>query len=123
MFDRARFVPAEAVPTYHDALSELFVPAASVFASGSWRGPPDARLYGRTMDRLLTAEEVAARLGVRPQWVWAQARAGRIPHVRLGRYRRFRESAIEAWVYELERESRQPAPGTRARSAAMRPGL
>lgn len=61
------------------------------------------------MDRLLTAEEVATRLGVRPQWVWAQARAGRIPHVRLGRYRRFRESAIEAWIFDLERESRQPA--------------
>jgi predicted DNA-binding transcriptional regulator AlpA len=61
------------------------------------------------MDRLLTAEAVAARLGVRPQWVWAQACAGRIPHVRLVRYRRFRESAIEAWIFDLERESRQPA--------------
>jgi excisionase family DNA binding protein len=40
------------------------------------------------MDRLLTAEEIAERLGVKTQWVWAQARAGRIPHVRLGRYRR-----------------------------------
>ena len=48
------------------------------------------------MDRLLTAQEVAERLGVNTQWVWAQARAGRIPHVRLGRYRRFRESAVEA---------------------------
>ena len=28
------------------------------------------------------------RLGMRTDWVWAQARAGRIPHVRLGRYRR-----------------------------------
>src|SRR5262245_40949932 len=45
----------------------------------------------RTMTRLLTVEEVAERLGVRKQWVWAQARAGRIPCVRLGRYRRFRE--------------------------------
>jgi excisionase family DNA binding protein len=54
------------------------------------------------MDRLLTAEEIAERLGMRTDWVWAQARAGRIPHVRLGRYRRFRESAIEAWVNHLE---------------------
>jgi predicted DNA-binding transcriptional regulator AlpA len=37
------------------------------------------------VDRLLTADEVAQRLGVRTQWVWAQARAQRIPHVRLGR--------------------------------------
>ncbi len=54
------------------------------------------------MDRLLTADEIADRLGVTPQWVWAQARAGRMPHVRLGRYRRFRESAVEAWLEELE---------------------
>ena len=41
------------------------------------------------MTRLLTVEEVAERLGVTKDWVWAQARAGRIPHVQLGRYRRF----------------------------------
>jgi excisionase family DNA binding protein len=57
------------------------------------------------MDRLLTADEIAQRLGVTTQWVWAQARAGRIPHVRLGRYRRFREPAIEAWIRQLETES------------------
>jgi excisionase family DNA binding protein len=57
------------------------------------------------VDRLLTAQEIAERLGVNTQWVWAQARAGRIPHVRLGRYRRFRESAVEAWICELEAES------------------
>ena len=35
-------------------------------------------------------------------WVWAQARAGRIPHVQLGRYRRFREEALDRWLGELE---------------------
>ena len=54
------------------------------------------------MDRLLTADELAERLGMKTEWVWAQARAGRIPHVRLGRYRRFRESAVEEWLRELE---------------------
>lgn len=57
------------------------------------------------MDRLLTADEIAERLGVNTHWVWAQARAGRIPHVQLGRYRRFRESAIEAWLCDLESKS------------------
>ena len=52
--------------------------------------------------RLLTAEEVAERLGVGVKWVWAQARAGSIPHVRLGRYKRFRAEAIAAWIAELE---------------------
>ena len=54
------------------------------------------------MTPLLTAQEVAERLGVSKDWVWAQARAGAIPHVRLGRYRRFRAEAIEAWIVELE---------------------
>ena len=56
------------------------------------------------MTRLLTADEVAERLGVTKDWVWAQARAGRIPHIRLGRYRRVREEALEAWLRELEME-------------------
>jgi len=71
------------------------------------------------MDRLLTAEEIAQRLGVNTQWVWAQARAGRIPHVRLGRYRRFRESAVEAWLSDLEANSISVAASTP--SAARRP--
>lgn len=55
------------------------------------------------MTPLLTVDDVAQRLGVTKDWVWAQARAGRIPHVRLGRYRRFREEAIDEWLANLER--------------------
>ena len=57
------------------------------------------------MTRLLTVDEVAQRLGVTKDWVWAQARAGRIPHVQLGRYRRFREEALDRWLDELETRS------------------
>jgi len=72
------------------------------------------------MDRLLTAEEIAERLGVKTQWVWAQARAGRIPHVRLGRYRRFRESAIEAWVCGLEVDSASPIASAQRQAVPLR---
>lgn len=57
------------------------------------------------MTRLLTVDDVAERLGVTKDWVWAQARAGRIPHVQLGRYRRFREEALDRWLDELEGRS------------------
>ncbi len=57
------------------------------------------------MTRLLTVDDVAERLGVTKDWVWAQARPGRIPHVQLGRYRRFREEALEKWLDELEVQS------------------
>jgi excisionase family DNA binding protein len=55
--------------------------------------------------RLATVDDVADRLGVAKDWVWAQARAGRIPHVQLGRDRRFREEALEKWLDELELQS------------------
>ena len=54
------------------------------------------------MTDLLTAQDVAERLGVTKHWVWEQARADRIPHLRLGRHLRFREEAIEAGWIELE---------------------
>lgn len=50
--------------------------------------------------RLLTADELASRLGVQPSWVNKAARANHIPHVRIGRYRRFRWPDIEAWLEE-----------------------
>ena len=51
---------------------------------------------------LLTADQVAALLGVTRSWVYQQSRLGRIPTVTLGRYRRYRREAIEAWVRQLE---------------------
>ena len=63
---------------------------------------------------LLTASEVADLLGVLKSWVYEQSRAGRIPTVTLGRYRRYRREAIEQWVDQLE----APARGARARGVA-----
>lgn len=54
------------------------------------------------MTTLLTAEQVAERLGMTTQWVWKQARTGVIPSVPLGRFRRFREDAIDDWLRRLE---------------------
>jgi excisionase family DNA binding protein len=43
---------------------------------------------------LLTSEQVAERLQVSPRWVNDQARAGRLPHTRLGRRVRFSETQL-----------------------------
>lgn len=51
-------------------------------------------------DRLLDAAEVAARLHIPKTWVLEEARQGRIPHVRLGRYVRFSWPAVERWLEE-----------------------
>jgi excisionase family DNA binding protein len=55
---------------------------------------------------LLTAKQVAAMLGVPTSWVYEQSRTGTIPTVTLGRYRRYRRQAIEAWLEELEKSAR-----------------
>ncbi|HEX9415835.1 MAG TPA: helix-turn-helix domain-containing protein [Gaiellaceae bacterium] len=51
-------------------------------------------------ERLLTAAEVAELLAVPTSWVREATRAGRLPHVCLGRYRRYERSAIDAWLEE-----------------------
>ena len=58
-------------------------------------------------DRLLDAGQVATFLAVSKSWVYAETRAGRLPYVPLGRYRRYRRSTIEAWIERLEREGRR----------------
>jgi len=52
--------------------------------------------------RLLTADEVADMLGVKTEWVYDRARRGELPHVQLGRYKRFRRESIIEWVEEQE---------------------
>jgi excisionase family DNA binding protein len=64
------------------------------------------------MTPLVTAKEVAEFLNLKPSWVYAEARAGRIPHVRIGRYRRFSLQSIEAWAKTLEGGPDQRPPGT-----------
>jgi excisionase family DNA binding protein len=53
-------------------------------------------------DRLLTDVEVAELLAVPASWVGREARANRIPHLRLGRYRRFEREAVHAWLEQQQ---------------------
>ena len=54
-----------------------------------------ARALFATERRLFHATDVAELLEVPPTWVYAETRAGRFPHVNVGRYRRFRLEAVE----------------------------
>jgi excisionase family DNA binding protein len=51
-------------------------------------------------ERLLTAAEVAERLSVPESWVRQETRAGRLPCLELGRYRRYDWPAVGAWLEE-----------------------
>ncbi len=67
---------------------------------------------------LLTAKEVARLLAVPESWVREATRDGRLPHLRLGRYRRYQASKIEAWLHE---QSHTGTP-TRSRDLHIRRG-
>lgn len=62
---------------------------------------------------LLDARGAAALLNVPATWVLAEARADRIPHVRLGRYVRFDAGELQVWW-----QSRRRGPWRSRGSAA-----
>jgi excisionase family DNA binding protein len=61
-------------------------------------------------DRLLTAEEIADLLNVPVSWVRESTRSGAIPHIELGRYRRYEFAAVLAWLEECRRPGRPIVP-------------
>lgn len=50
-----------------------------------------------SVPRLLDAAAMAPALGVPASWLLAEARANRVPFVKLGRYVRFDPEEVEAW--------------------------
>jgi excisionase family DNA binding protein len=82
------------------------LPVAPRRRSHHFRGvliQPQVDVHERSLDVLLTADEVAQLLRVTKAWVYAETRAKRIPHVPLGRYVRYRRSAVLAWIDAIER--------------------
>jgi excisionase family DNA binding protein len=49
---------------------------------------------------LLDAQAASKLLGIPPTWLLAQARAGRVPHHRLGHYVRFSAEDLRQWLTE-----------------------
>jgi excisionase family DNA binding protein len=49
-------------------------------------------------ERLLTVPELAQLTGLPVSWVYSKVAAQEIPHLRLGKYRRFRLSEVQAWL-------------------------
>jgi excisionase family DNA binding protein len=52
------------------------------------------------MTRLLTIEELADALGVKPNWVQEKGASGEIPSYKIGRYRRFDLDEVKASIRE-----------------------
>lgn len=56
-----------------------------------------------TESELLTIDELAARLKVHPSWLYSRTREtgeGTIPRIKIGKYLRFSEPDVMAWIEE-----------------------
>ena len=63
---------------------------------------------------LLDAAAAARLLSVRPSWIYDAARAGRLPHLKIGRHIRFLRSDLESWVL-TRRVGASVSPGAQQR--------
>jgi excisionase family DNA binding protein len=70
------------------------------------------------MERLLTVDEAAEYLGRSPQWLAAAARNGDVPSRKIGRYRRFTESDLMAYLESVRDGGLSSGRVTRKRGAA-----
>jgi excisionase family DNA binding protein len=80
-----------------------------------------ARLFGRgrgindatSFTPLIDAKAASRLLGVPHTWLLAQARAGRIPHHRLGHYVRFNPDDLASWLADTRSGPLDGGHGTR----------
>ncbi len=71
------------------------------------RGPLDiAGGLGEEPEALIGIEAAARFLDVKVSWLYEQVRLGRVPSYRVGKFRRFRISELEAWL-----RTRKDGPG------------
>jgi excisionase family DNA binding protein len=74
-------------------LSIEFEDEAEGFVLDSLEASADA-----SFEPLLGVEEAAELLRIHPKTLQALARSGRVPCARMGKYWRFRKSALDSWV-------------------------
>ena len=64
-------------------------------------------------DRMMTPRQLADYLNVSLCWIyghtWANAKE-QIPHVKVGKYLRFRQAAVDAWLVERGKETLVATP-------------
>lgn len=55
------------------------------------------------VDHLLDVDGLSRYLNVKPGWVSQKIHEKTIPHIKLGKYPRFRKSVIDKWLLEMEK--------------------
>ena len=67
-----------------------------------WMSVQGEQEYGVESHLTFDVQAAAERLQVGSDWLARQARAGRVPHVRLGRSRRFTEENLQAILSQFQ---------------------
>jgi excisionase family DNA binding protein len=68
-------------------------------------------------ERLISPRELGDKRGMKLSWIYANAEAEKIPHLKVGKYVRFRLSEIDAW---LETQRRGPRVAREGRPVSER---
>lgn len=71
---------------------------------------PSTPFLSSSFEPLLDVQEAATLLRIHPKTMQSLARSGAIPCARMGKYWRFRASALDAWVHgqiDCEYQSRR----------------
>ena len=59
-------------------------------------------------DGLLNVESLSEYLGVNKTWVYDRVKFNEIPHIKMGKYLRFKKKQIDKWI---EKQTVKPIPG------------
>ena len=62
-------------------------------------------------DEMLTIDDLAAYLKLKPQTIYKWAQAGKLPGAKFGKEWRFRRSSIERWIDSYIPSETEPRPG------------
>lgn len=83
-------------------------------ATNAFGGPNDPAREALS-EPLLDATAAAELLSVRPSWVYEVVRAGRLPHLKIGRHIRFLRSDLQSWVMTRRVDTSTKSPAQQLR--------
>lgn len=55
---------------------------------------------------LISLEDLAGKLGVKPSWIYQRTRTNQIPSYRIGKYLKFNESEVMDWIKFMQKEDK-----------------
>lgn len=74
----------------------------------AFQGTTLREIVGSGLEPLLSSEQVGVILGIHPKVVERKAKQGKIPGFKVGKFWRYRASALDGWIDSQLESARQP---------------